>query len=249
MSLPIFRWLATFKSGLTGLLYPNTCWVCGRFIPESQARLCQTCEEGLTKDPHSTCPRCSSSVGPFAPTEQGCGHCRNMHFAFDGAVRLGPYEGLLREAVIRLKSSRDENLAEIIGNVWAERLRPRLQDLAPQAVVPVPLHWTRRYWERGFNQSEILARCLAKSLHVRCYPYCLRRLRRTPRQTQQESPTARRDNVRGAFRSRSRYDLAGKTVLLVDDVMTTGATADEAARALRVLKPARIVVAVLAHGR
>jgi ComF family protein len=127
-------------------------------------------------------------------------------------------------------------------------LAPRLRDIYPQAVVPVPLHWTRRYWERGFNQSEILARCLGKSLQIPCYPYCIRRLRRTPRQTYQATAAARRDNVRGAFQARSQYNLAGKAVLLVDDVLTTGATANEAARALQVLKPSRIVVAVLAHG-
>ena len=162
---------------------------------------------------------------------------------------MGPYQELLRDVILRLKNSRHETLAEIIGNLWAYHLAPRLRDLSPQVVVPVPLHWTRRYWERGFNQSEILARCLAKSLQIPCYPHCLRRLRRTPRQTQQETPAARYENVRGAFKARSRYSLTGKSVLLVDDVLTTGATANEAARALRVLKPARIMVVVLAHGK
>jgi ComF family protein len=155
----------------------------------------------------------------------------------------------LREVILRLKNSREENLAEIIGGVWARHMTLRLRELAPQAVVPVPLHWTRRYWERGFNQSEILARCLAKNLQIPCYPYCIRRLRRTPRQTYQTNAAARRANVRGAFQARSHYDLAGKTVLLVDDVLTTGATANEVARAMATLKPARIVVAVLAHGK
>jgi ComF family protein len=163
-------------------------------------------------------------------------------------MRLGPYEGLLREVILRLKGRRGENLAEVIGRVWARHMTPRLRDLSPQAVVPVPLHWTRRYWERGFNQSEILARCLARSLQIPCLPHCIRRLRRTPRQTYQTSAAARRENVRGAFAPRSHHDVAGKTVLLVDDVLTTGATANEAARALASLKPARIVVVVLARG-
>jgi ComF family protein len=248
MAFPISRWLSGLKEGLINLLYPNTCWVCGRLNPESPARLCPSCEQLLTTDPHPTCPRCSISLGPHVAQADGCVHCREKTFAYDRALRLGAYEGLLREVIIRLKNSREETLAEIIGGVWARHLTPRLLELSPQAVVPVPLHWTRRYWERGFNQSEIMARCLGQSLQIPCYPYCIRRLRRTPRQTYQASAAARRDNVRGAFQARSRYNLAGKTVLLVDDVLTTGATANEAARALRALKPSRIVVVVLAHG-
>jgi len=160
---------------------------------------------------------------------------------------MGPYEGLLRSVILRLKNSREENLAEVIGTVWSRTMLPRLQRLSPQAIVPVPLHWTRRYWERGFNQSEILAKCLAKSLHIPCYPRCVRRLRRTPRQTYQTGAD-RRGNVRGAFQIRPGYPLAGKHLLLVDDVLTTGATAHEVALALRQFKPAAITVVVLAHG-
>lgn len=243
------RWLSLLKDGLLQLLYPKTCWVCGRFLQEMAGPLCPECEHTITTDPHATCPRCSSSVGPFVNLDEGCSHCRGEKFAYDRALRLGPYEGLLREVILRLKNSREESLAEVIGGVWANHLAPRLRELSPQAVVPVPLHWTRRYWERGFNQSEILARCLAKTLQIPCYPHCVRRVRRTPRQTQKESPAARRDNVRGAFQARARHDLAGKTVLLVDDVLTTGATANEVARTMRVLKPARIIVVVLAHGK
>jgi ComF family protein len=248
MSMPFANWLATFKDGLIQLLYPNSCWVCGDFFDAGQARLCPTCEHRLITDPREACPRCGSSVGPHVPLADGCSQCRDLTLAYDRVLRLGPYENLLREVIIRLKNSREESLAQVIGGVWARLLLLRLKELSPQAVVPVPLHWTRRYWERGFNQSEILARCLARSLRIPCYPKCVRRLRRTPRQTYQLSVAARRENVRGAFRARAGYDLAGKTVLVVDDVVTTGATVNEVARALKVLKPARIVVAVLAHG-
>lgn len=246
--MPLRRWLSILKTGLLELLYPNTCWVCGRFLADGQASVCVACEHLLTTDSAPTCRRCSSSIGPFV-NDEDCARCRGQHFAFDAAIRLGPYEGLLREVILRLKNSREENLAEVIGTMWARHVAPRLSDLHAQVVVPVPLHWTRRYWERGFNQSEILARCLARHLQIPCYPHCVRRLRRTPRQTHQLTATARRDNVHGAFRARPQYNLTGQTVLLVDDVLTTGATANEAARALRILKPGRIVVVVLAHGK
>jgi ComF family protein len=126
-------------------------------------------------------------------------------------------------------------------------MHPRLQALGPHVIVPVPLHW-RRHWQRGFNQSEALARALAQRLGTRCRPALLRRIRATPPQPGC-TPPQRRDNVRGAFAARAGSSLPGQTILLVDDVLTTGATATEAARALQALRPARVIVAVLAHGR
>ena len=134
-----------------------------------------------------------------------------------------------------------------MGAVWACHGIERLRSLQADVVIPVPLHWTRR-WRRGFNQSELLAQALAARLGVKCPRGWLFRARPTPPQTRQ-TPPQRRENVRGAFRVRAETELRGKTVLLVDDVMTTGSTVHEAARALRTAQPARIAVAVLAHGR
>jgi ComF family protein len=143
-----------------------------------------------------------------------------------------------------MKARAGEDLAEAIAVLWAAALVERLRDLSIDAVVPVPLHWLRR-WQRGFNQSEVLARAVAHALGVPSNPGLLRCIRRTGQQ-KQLSPSARRDNVRDAFHApRIPY----QTVLLIDDVMTTGATAHEAARALRKGGANRIVVAVLAHGR
>ena len=113
-------------------------------------------------------------------------------------------------------------------------------------IVPVPLHWWRRL-TRGYNQSEVLAQSMAEQLRIPCHPRWLRRIRNTPQQVGQ-SATARRQNVQKAFSSFERAALCGRTVLLVDDVLTTGSTASDAARALRAAGAARIVVAVLAGG-
>jgi ComF family protein len=150
--------------------------------------------------------------------------------------------------VLRVKHVAGEGLAEAMGLLWGQRLPVQLGELRPQAIVPVPLHWSR-CWRRGFNQSEVLARQLARTLAIPCRPNWLRRVRRTPLQTRQTSPTARRENVQGAFAARAGLDLSGQSILLVDDVLTTGATANAAAQALRAAKAERVVVAILAHGR
>jgi ComF family protein len=112
--------------------------------------------------------------------------------------------------------------------------------------VPVPLHWWRR-WTRGYNQSQALAQAVASQLRVPCKPHWLRRIRNTPQQVKR-SASARHENVRKAFFASARAELRGKTIMLVDDVLTTGSTASDAARALHAAGAARIVVAVLAGG-
>jgi ComF family protein len=180
--------------------------------------------------------------------ENGCTHCRDSSFSFERVLRVGPYEGLLREVILRLKHAGGETLAELLGELWAELMTSRLLETGAQIIVPIPLHWRRR-WSRGYNQSEALALGLACRLRLPCKPRWLRRVRHTLEQTQQTA-TARRENVRHAFGSRRARALAGKTVLLIDDVLTTGSTASEAARALRNAGASRVIVAVLArsHG-
>jgi ComF family protein len=158
---------------------------------------------------------------------------------------LGRYDGLLRDAILRIKHANAEALADAIAKIWVGRISDKLAALNIQLVVPVPLHWWRR-WCRGCNQCDAVARVFADDLRVPFMSHCLRRRRATAMQTRLTT-TARRDNVRGAFVARPGSALAGKTVLLVDDVMTTGSTAHEAAKALHRAGAARVVVAVLAR--
>jgi ComF family protein len=233
--------------GVIHLLYPGICPVCARPLPPDGPPLCDTCRSALTHEPHHTCPRCAGTVGPFAALDVGCTHCRDVSFHFERVLRLGPYEGLLQEVILRLKHVSHDGLAETLGALWAEHAGAELRGAGATVLIPVPLHF-RRLWQRGYNQSAALAHGLAARLRLPCRPRWLRRIRHTPKQTEQ-TPAARRENVKGAFRA-VRGALAGQTVLLVDDVMTTGSTVSEAARALRDAGARRVVVAVLAraHG-
>ncbi|MDE2881584.1 MAG: ComF family protein [Acidobacteriota bacterium] len=166
-----------------------------------------------------------------------CGECRARRRPFRMAVAAAPYEGAFRRALLELKFRRREVLAELLAKpaVSAFRRAPRDHDAGtagafPAAAVAVPVpFWRGR--RRGFNQAELLARPVAREFGIPLVRGALRRRSRPPQTL--VSPSARRRNVRGAFRAgRLPERLAGRPLLLVDDVFTTGSTVEAAVRAL-----------------
>jgi len=153
--------------------------------------------------------------------------CRLGASGFDAAYSFGSYEEELRELIHLFKYGRIRTLAGALG-----RLLVRALPVGERfdAVVPVPLHWWKR-WQRGFNQSDLLARHVARRLMVPV-KRCVRRVKRTGAQAGLTN-AKRRSNVAGAFRAKGGRPLEGLRVLLIDDVMTTGATASACARALK----------------
>jgi ComF family protein len=238
--------LRDIARGFVQILYPGACLACGAATNEDERDLCTPCRTGLLDDSHPTCPRCASSIGPNLAPADDCPKCRGQSLGFDRAFRLETYESVRREIILKLKHSQNEGLAEVVGDLWAAHAVEGVRGCGITTVVPVPLHWRRR-WSRGYNQSEVLAEAWAKSLHIPLASRWLRRVRSTAMQTSL-TPTARRDNVRGAFRARPDPKFRGSVVLLIDDVMTTGETASEAAKALKRAGADRVVVAVLGHG-
>lgn len=165
--------------------------------------------------------------------------CRSGRRGFDEAFCYGAYEGTLRKLIHLFKYSGMRGLAQPLGALLADALpRDRQFDL----VTAVPLHWWRQ-WLRGFNQSELLSKAIARARGIPA-KQVLRRGSATRAQAGL-SNAQRRENVAGAFRARRR--VAGLRILLIDDVMTTGATAGACARALK--KAGARSVAVLALAR
>ena len=178
----------------------------------------------------------------FPLDEEGrCALCRLGLNGFDAAYSFGSFEAELRELIHLFKYGRVETLAGPLGRFLALAL-PRAEQF--DAVVPMPLHWVRR-WRRGFNQSELLAREIARrlSLPVRSL------VRRTKATSSQAGLTnaKRRANVSGAFRVPRPPNVHGLRILLVDDVMTTGATASACARALKQAGAARVALLTVAR--
>ncbi len=229
--------------GLLDLLFPARCPLCLE-VPVEGASFCPACTKDLFEDDSPWCPACGANVGPFAFAGDGrCAWCRDAGFAFAGVSRMGVYSGRRRELVLMLKSASAEWVGELVIAGWLARKGDALRALGATAIVPVPMHWMRRLW-RQTNHACTLARALAAGLGVPYRPSWLWRTRATAEQ-KGLARTARHENLTGAFHVRGMPP--GERILLVDDVMTTGATADEAARALRGAGADWVRVAVLAR--
>jgi competence protein ComFC len=175
------------------------------------------------------CVQCRSPfLSRFPLDDQGrCALCRRGVRGFDAAYSFGFYENELRKLIHLFKYGRVQTLSKPLGRLLARAL-PREQSF--DVIVPMPLHWRKR-WQRGFNQAELLAREIGRRTHTPI-ENALRRVRNTESQAGLTS-AKRRKNVSGAFQIDRRAALDGRRVLLIDDVMTTGATASSCARALK----------------
>jgi ComF family protein len=214
-------------------LYPDDCRICDQPLKElSRVPVCRAClnkPEPLAAE--YFCVQCRSPfLSRFPLDEQGrCALCRRGLRGFDAAYSFGFYEAELRQLIHLFKYGRVRTLAAPLGRLLARAL-PREQSF--DVIIPMPLYWRKR-WQRGFNQSELLAREIGRRTNTPV-KNALRRVRNTAAQAGLTS-AKRRVNVSGAFQARKRAAvdaINGRRVLLIDDVMTTGATAASCARAL-----------------
>jgi len=201
----------------------------------------------IVADVHSFCPDCWKEVEflgdngcstcgmPLQATEQRtCGACLARAPRIARTRAAVAYGDLARGLAIRLKYGRKVAIARTMARYMA----PLVGEGPERLLVPVPLHRTR-LWNRGFNQSALVARELSRRLGIAADPLALSRTRRTS-PLKGMSPVQRRRTVAGAFRVRDRNAVQGKTVILVDDVLTTGSTAEACARTLKRAGAARV---------
>lgn len=247
------RWLAALAGGgrraaIAGmdLVFPPACAVCQSPLEATPdgPLVCELCQQKLI-DNRPTCGRCGELSPEIASGRDSCPQCAGKRLHFSTVLRLGEYEGPLRAAVLRTKQSREQPMAKALGDLLAATRREMLRALDLHVVVPIPMFWLRKMW-RGCNSPEIVARRVAGQLRIPAADFLLKRTRNTEQQSHL-APNRRFKNVRGAFQVKKHRDLAGARVLLVDDILTTGATCSAAARALLEAGASYVAVAVIAR--
>jgi ComF family protein len=215
------------------LLFPPVCAGCGKV----QHRFCSGCVEKVSKPDSHSCVLCGEQLQSGAEAHS----CfRQEHF--DRALVWGLHSGPLRKALHKFKYSRDLGLAD----AFAHHLASIYSEAQVEAdlIVPVPLG-RKRYQERGYNQASLLASALSGRLAIRCLPAAAKRIKETKSQVGLVIDQ-RRENVADAFWADERL-VSDNRILLVDDVLTTGATLNSCSRALKQAGAAQIIALTLAR--
>ena len=243
------------QRALADLLWPPVCRLCNEPV-RSRSDFCRICETGLSESRHSmagACGRCgrprSASCAGEMPSD-GCPRCRTDDFSFDRVLPLWAYRGRVREAVVAAKYPSQAALADALGRRLGTLVASELEGDLPEVITYVPSFLTRRLVRGGTGTSSIAA-AVAARIGRPCRS--LLRVRRPIAKQAWLSDRERECNVRGAYRMKSRYAFPrthtspNRYVLVVDDVLTTGATANEVARTLRGAGVNRVAFAIVAR--
>ncbi len=237
--------LKSIWTGIIDIIFPRNCILCRAYHPAtSRDPLCPDCREKLPWNTPPFCVRCSRHLSGVA-SEELCPSCRAHPPHFDEGWAMLRYEGHGREILHRFKFHNKTSLCRTCAVLFSEfsaRFSLTFPDTA--IVIPVPLH-PARLRERGYNQSGLFAASIARKLGLPLYENILQRQRHTDRQSKLEAKD-RWTNILGAFKMKNLTDIVGREIILVDDILTTGATASEAAKTLKDAGASRVTVITLA---
>ncbi|MCX6089673.1 MAG: ComF family protein [Candidatus Atribacteria bacterium] len=232
--------------GFLNFFFPLTCVSCGQYISESSGySLCERCCSQIEFLNGPVCVSCGRSLPHFRLTK--CRRCREKPFSFDAARAVTVYISPIRESIHALKYKGMTSFAPFFGHLLLEYLKTNPFLLDVDGILPVPLH-PFRLQERGFNQSEIMARSVSRSFHL---PLIRKKIFRTKLTRSQIGLSARdrRLNLQNAFSIPDPGYFRAKKILIIDDVMTSRATGESLSRALRNSGCERIYLLVLASGK
>jgi ComF family protein len=243
--------LVKIASGGLDLLFPPRCAYCREDIDQSDDHLpiCGECCRRLVPENWICCRHCGGAISGEGEGELSdhCSMCKKPPLLFDTVVAIGGYKTDLRKVIYLMKQTQHAPLATAMGRLLVQKRFNELAGLHADLIVPIPMHWRRRL-KRGTNSPEHLARCLGQKLGIPVHRRLLVRCKNT--QPQSELPPRQRfRNVRGAFRVRTTHHIQDARILLVDDVLTTGATCSEIARILKEAGAAMVAVAVVARAQ
>ena len=238
--------LRSLTTRLIDFCYPRVCLACDRALDESSdsdLSLCDDCTVQLRSlESAAFCDRCGM---PLVELDDPCAHCSGKGVPhFERIVRLGVFHDPLKHMIHQMKYHRRWPIAQMLGKRLVEHERAKALLSETDVLVSVPLHPFRQI-SRGYNQAEVIARTIGKACDLPLAKPIIR-VRRTPMQTAMPSQSQRLENMRDAFALVNDKYVRGKHVVLIDDVTTTGATLQAAARALVEAKPASLCALVVA---
>ncbi len=232
-------------SVLLDMLYPRRCIGCGETTPDSFRYICWECWSDSARVEPPFCSLCGDPVAGAIDHDFICYSCSSKTPAFTAARSAARYDGVVGEALRKLKYEQALWLAPDLATLLHHCIQAEFPGREFDLLVPVPLHHVRKRG-RGYNQATVLARELGRRLGRKTHPGLLKRIRPTISQTNLTAK-ARLSNVTQAFQFRKGHALTGRKVLLVDDVMTTGATVNACAEALK--KGGAVTVHVITAAR
>lgn len=233
------NWLNQTRNALLDLMLPPRCVHC----QDADQWLCQACFDKIDFIQPPVCERCGT---PLDLRLAGCEECkRNLLVAIDGIRSAAHFlDSPIRSAILQLKYQNHRAIASTLAQILSASYRR--YGIVADVVVPVPLH-NSRFKERGYNQCELLARPLGRELGLPVNTHSLRRVKKTKTQMTLAKPE-RHQNVSEAFNC-TGHDLAHATILLIDDVCTTGSTLDACATALKASSVATVWGLTLARAQ
>ncbi len=228
-------WLVAASDALVSVIFPAGCRLCSELLTDSRrVPICRECLASFERVPQIACEICGlplSGLGQNEERPRFCPACQDKTYAFDCARSFAIYHGPLVQAILLLKFEQIAPLGVWFAERLAELVQAEADKLAADVVVPVPLH-RQRERERGYNQAALISKPLAKRLQLPHKAVLLMRTRARP-DKRVLSLEERWESVRGAFATHPGSQVDNLRVLLVDDVLTSGATLDACARALR----------------
>lgn len=227
------------KNYLYEAYFPSFCVNCRTETDLANQFICRQCLSLIELLKFSACPKCNrlNKNGKY------CSGCKNKS-SLTGIIVAAKYDGPVRELIHHLKYSKMQSISELLGAMICQKLS-RIKLTGQLLLVPVPLH-PKRQLSRGFNQSELLAKVIHKKLKIP-FALALKRRKNTPQQMKLKR-SLRLKNLEDAFQCSRPNEIIGKTVLLVDDVSTTGSTLNECAQVLRSAGAKQVFGVVVAKG-
>ena len=225
------------------LLYPVRCPRCDRPVIPAGKRICRSCRGGFVYVKEPRCCRCGKELS--SQEAEYCYDCLNKHHEYDKGMALYEYSSVW-QAVFRFKYQGRQEYAGYFGEDIAEHLGARIKALQCDALVPVPLH-PARLAKRGYNQSELLAREIGRRLMIPVNTTLVARGRNTRPQKELDD-IGRQNNLKKAFNI-VENDVKLNTIMIIDDIYTTGSTIDAIALALRNAGIRKIYYVALAIGK